>query len=232
MIVRLAGIDGCKRGWVVVHWMADSRSAPILDFTEDLDSFLVGSQIGLAVIDIPIGFSSGPQQRNVEAAMRKFLPGKTSSVFNTPCRQALYEKDYVTASAVNRDVVKVGLSKQTHAIFPKMREIDGLVRRAGQSRLREGHPEVSFAAMNGNRPVVSRKKDSAGESERIALLEAVGIPAKYLLDIKRRLGVARDDVLDAAALIWTAGRLNAKGHLTFPPVPSRDLMGLEMSVVA
>ena len=230
--MRLAGIDGCKRGWVVVHWMADSRSAPILDFTEDLDSFLVGSQIGLAVIDIPIGFSSGPEQRNVEAAMRKFLPGKTSSVFNTPCRQALYEKDYVTASAVNRDVVKVGLSKQTHAIFPKMQEIDGLVRRAEQSRIREGHPEVSFAAMNGNRPLVSRKKDSVGESERIALLEAVGIPAKYLLDIKRRLGAARDDVLDAAALIWTAGRLNAQGHLTFPPVPSRDLMGLEMSVVA
>lgn len=229
--MRIAGIDGCKRGWVVVHAPHDDFSAVRVCFAEDVTSFLEAEHIGLAVVDMPIGFPEGPEDRNVEAVMRKMLKGKSSSVFNTPCRQALYEETYVRASEVNRAVLGKGMSKQTHAIFPKMREMDRLVCELGQPRVREGHPEVTFSVMNKG-PVLLRKKDPMGEAARTALLAKEGFDVVALGSTVRRLGAARDDVLDAAAMLWTAKRFLDGTHLTIPATPLRDAVGLEMSVIA
>lgn len=229
--MRMAGIDGCKRGWVIVHAPSHDLASACVAFTDDLRSFVTQEQINLAVIDIPIGFTSGPNDREVEVAMRATLKGKTSSVFNTPCRQALCASSYEKASETNRKVLGKGLSKQTHAIFPKMREIDGLVQELGQQVIREGHPEVTFSVLNGQ-PVLARKKDPDGLSERVALLLRNGIPVEQLLGQPRKFGAGKDDVVDAAAMFCTADRFLRQEHQTFPPSPSRDSVGLEMSVIA
>lgn len=234
--MRLAGIDGCKGGWVAVHAkLGDANSFGVASF-DNIQGFFADFNVDFAVIDIPIGFSSGPDHRNVEAAMRKFLPGRTSCVFNTPCRQALAEVDREAASSVNRKVLtkvlKTGISTQSHGIFPKMRAIDKAVSVLGQSRLREGHPEVTFAVMNDDCPILSKKKSAAGKAERIVLLEKNGLPTTDLLAFQRRLGASRDDVLDAAAMLWSATRFQSKTHRTFPLSPERDLAGLLMSVIA
>lgn len=231
--MRLAGIDGCRRGWVVVHAPYDDFCSAEVSFTDDLKTFITDSRIDFAVVDIPIGFTSGPSDRDVEASMRAILKSKSSCVFNTPCREALYEDSYASASAseVNRRVLGKGMSKQTFAILPKMREMELIVRDIGQDRIREGHPEVTFAILN-NGPVLLRKKDSAGEAARASLLRAKGFRSVELASTTRRLGAGKDDILDATAMLWTAKRFIEKKHMTLPPIPSLDAMSLEMSVIA
>ena len=229
--MRLAGIDGYPDGWVAVVADAGNLASARLAFFADLADFMNREAIDLALVDMPIGFVDGPQGRDVESAMRAFLPGKASSVFPTPCRMALREPTYMDASYVNEQALGKRLPKQTFALFPKLREVDGAVRLAGQGRMREGHPEVSFAAMNG-KPVLSKKREEPGKQDRLALLRSVGLPADDLLRAKPKGRVADNDILDAGALLWSAARYCDNTHITFPPNPSRDSVGLEMSVIA
>lgn len=229
--MRLAGIDGCPSGWVAVVAEAGSLASARQIHAPDLASFLLIEAIDFAVIDMPIGFVDGPDSRDVELAMRARLIGKAHSVFPTPCRMALAEPVYQDACFVNEQALGKRLPKQSFMLFPKMREIDGIIRKHGQERLREGHPEVSLAEMAG-RPVLSKKRMPEGQAERVALLEARGLPARALLGGLVRKMMAADDVLDAAALLWSADRFSRGEHITLPPVPLRDAVGIEMSVIA
>ena len=229
--MRLAGVDGCPDGWVAVVADAGTLASARLAFFADLAGFMNREAIDLALVDMPIGFVDGPESRDVEGAMRGFLPGKASSVFPTPCRMALSEPTYMDASFVNAQVLGKRLPKQTFALFPKLREVDEAVRLLGQGRMREGHPEVSFAAMNGQ-PVLSKKREPLGKQDRMALLQAAGLPAEDLLRARPKGRVADNDILDAAALLWSAARYFDNTHITFPPKPSQDSVGLEMSVIA
>ena len=225
----LAGIDGCPTGWVAILAEADRLASARLTLVTDLRACL--ADVDFALIDMPIGFVEGPDSRDVEVAMRQRLKGKASSVFPTPCRSALDEFVYADASYLNEKALGKRLPKQSFMLFPKMREVDRLVRDLGQSRLREGHPEVSFAEMTGV-PILSKKREPAGQVERLLLLEAQGLPARALLGDLVKGRMAADDILDAAALLWSADRFRRGQHETYPPVPSRDAVGLEMSIIA
>ncbi len=95
-------------------------------------------------------------------------------------------------------------------------EADALARL--EPRLREVHPEVSFAAMAG-RPLAHPKWTWGGMLLRMALLEQAGIviPA----DIADAGSAGIDDVLDAAAAAWSATRL-ARGGAGSLPADSRQ----------
>jgi predicted RNase H-like nuclease len=84
-------------------------------------------------------------------------------------------------------------------------------------RFREVHPECSFAAMAGT-PLASRKKTEAGQDERRTLLAATGI----LVPHDRGRGGQVDDVLDAAAVAWTAHRITIGDAVSLPDPPERD----------
>ena len=230
-MTRVAGIDGCRSGWVAVIADDDrphhARVAPV----RHIPRLLQEEGIDFALIDMPIGFVDGPEPRDVDSAMRSFLKGKSSSVFPTPCRAALDAYDYWDATEINEKSLSRRLSKQTFMLFPKMREIDEAVREVGQARLREGHPEVSFAILNGA-PVLTRKRNKDGIADRTRLIASAGMPAEDLLKTHKLGAVAEDDILDAAALLWSAARFVQGLHVTFPPQPSRDAAGLEMSVIA
>ncbi|MEI4473122.1 DUF429 domain-containing protein [Frigidibacter sp. MR17.24] len=230
--MRIAGIDGCKAGWIaVVAEEGRPETAAPRPVARVADLFAV-TDVAFALVDIPIGFVDGPEPRDTEAAMRAFLKGKASSVFNTPCRAALIEEVYFDASYVNREKLGIGLSKQSFMLFPKMLEVDRFAERDCQTRLREGHPEVSFAEMNGRLPVLSRKRQPDGRADRIALLAAQGFDAEALAGQANANGCAVDDMLDATALLWSAMRFRREQHTTFPAQPQRDARGLEMSVIA
>lgn len=225
----LAGIDGCRSGWVATIGEAGNPASARLLHVTDLANFL--GSVSFALVDMPIGFVSGPSSRDVEAEMRSLLKGKASSVFPTPCRMALAEEVYFDASFVNEQALGKRLPKQTFMLFPKMREIDSLVRLFGQTRLREGHPEVSFAEM-ARQPVLSKKREPVGQAERLELLNMQGLPATSLLSAWSKGKMSADDILDSAALWWSADRFISGRHITLPNRPSKDAVGLEMSVVA
>jgi predicted RNase H-like nuclease len=177
---------------------------------------------------MPIGFVDTPRPgRACEAEARKLLPGKASSVFPTPCRPALACTDYTRANATSKKL-GIGLTQQTFHLFPKMREVDELLRtRAKVKRIvREAHPELAFARMNGGKPVLSKKRQPDGFEERLKLLGKHGF--KWKPAVMR--GAARDDVLDAIAVCRTAALIAAGTATRLGPSRERDSLGLPMNI--
>jgi len=182
----------------------------------------------IVAVDMPIGLTDEPiPGRACEPLARALLPGKTSSVFPTPCRPALACGTHAEANAVSRRLGK-GLNQQTFHLFPKMREIDELMR--GSRRLRrivyEAHPELAFARMNGGRPVLSKKRQDEGFEERLRLLRKHGFRPK----VERLAGAARDDILDAIAVCRTATLIAAGWATRLGPARLRDSHGLPMNI--
>ena len=151
---------------------------------------------------MPIGFLDVPRPpRACEVEARKLLPGKASSVFPTPCRPALACTTHAEANALSR-TLGVGINQQTFHLFPKMREVDALMRSdlTLHRIVYEAHPELAFTRMNGGKPVLSKKRQPDGYAERRGLLATHG----FRTSVERLSGAARDDILDAIAVCRTA----------------------------
>lgn len=201
----VAGIDGCRGGWVAFK----VELPPLITSVEviDLAALLRDRPPDLAClgIDTPIGLLDG--SRACDKAARKLLgQPRGSSVFPAPCRASLAANNHADASAINLRLTGRGLSQQAFGIVPKIGEVDDAITPECQQWAFEVHPEVCFWALAGGRPMTHRKKITAGVDERLALLRTV------FPDIERHLlhrpaGVAKDDLLDAAAAAWTALRL-------------------------
>lgn len=225
--MRVAGIDGCRGGWVgfKVDLEFFSTSVELID----LPSILRNRPDGLAIlaIDIPIGLLDGP--RACDKAARKLLGRKRgSSVFAPPCRAALSATNHAAASATNLRITGRGLSQQAWSIAPKIKQVDDAVTPEHQKWVFEVHPEVCFWALAGEHPMKHRKKTKAGVSERLDLLRPV------FPDIERHLQnrpakVGKDDLLDAAVAAWTALRI-CKGEAGRVCEPERDVNRLEAAI--
>ena len=184
--------------------------------------------LSILAVDMPIGFVDHPRPpRQCEAEARKHLPGKASSVFPTPCRAALACTTHAEANALSKSL-GVGLNQQTFHLFPKMREVDELLRHkpALQAIVYEAHPELAFARMNGGKPVLSKKRQPDGYAERRRLLARHGFRSK----IDRLAGAARDDILDAIAVCRTALLITQGKATRLGPARLRDSRGLPMNI--
>jgi predicted RNase H-like nuclease len=107
---------------------------------------------------------------------------------------------------------RYGLPRQTWGLHVKLREANECLA-TKKYPLHEVHPEVSFAAMNGQ-PLKHSKISWTGHITRRALLTEHGIE---LPDQLGKAGKASlDDVLDAAAAAWSAHRI-ATGHASRLP---------------
>ena len=191
-------------------------------------------------IDMPIGLPAAAEKggRRCEQLARKSLVGRASCVFNSPSRVALAHTDFLAASAANRDSGpdRLGLSKQTFALFPKLREVDALLSADTQDRLFEVHPELSFCLLSKSLCGDGRlapKKTFGGALERLDLLAQVGLTGiRALLARCREFGAAEDDIIDAAVAAWTAGRKVTGQARRFPEQPDQDPRGLWMEIWA
>jgi predicted RNase H-like nuclease len=234
--VRLFGIDGCRAGWVTA---SSDPGLGALDFqvVPDLRRLVREAAAGRALlaVDIPIGLAApGPRAADVEA--RRFLGApRASSVFPAPARAALAARSYAEACALNFRAAGRRISVELWNILPKIAEADRLVTPALQARVREAHPEVTFAVLAGRgRGLEHPKKTPDGERERLAVLRPL-VPAFDPGAVRRALGagtVARDDIVDAVALLVCAGRIHAGRARVFPSVPEWDRRGLRMEIVA
>jgi predicted RNase H-like nuclease len=164
-------------------------------------------------VDIPIGIpDGGPRQADVLA--RQYIQPRGPSVFPTPIRAALEAASYPEAAAASIRVQGKSLSTQAYAIRDKILDVDAYVR-SGARNVFEGHPEVSFRAMAGH-GIEDPKKSFAGMSLRYGLLAEEGINVP--LGIEKSLpGAGVDDILDAAAMAWTARRIARGEAERFPP---------------
>lgn len=227
----VAGVDGCRGGWIAVMWRgpgSPARQALCRSFCE-----VLALEAAVIAVDMPIGLPdfSG---RDVEREVRPLLGGRRSSVFPVPARAAFAAADYREACAINRRHSQPAraLSKQCFHLFDKIREIDVAITPDLQNRVFEAHPELAFRMMNGE-AVTHSKKSAEGEIMRTALLRKAGFPIDGLPVLGyRRRDIGADDLLDACALAWVARRIRDGENRRFPAEPRRDARGLRMEINA
>jgi predicted RNase H-like nuclease len=184
--------------------------------------------------DIPIGLPpAGP--RECDRLVRQALgPGRGSSVFPAPIRPQLAAATHADACEIGQQVDGRKISVQGWNLVPKIREIDTLLQLRPELRLQvhEVHPELSFQTMNGNNPLNGGKKSAEGAADRVRLLgqEFPGLDLEGLLARFPRSACQPDDLLDALACLWTAGRI-AKGLSALRPDPAPvDELGIRMAI--
>jgi predicted RNase H-like nuclease len=127
-----------------------------------------------------------------------------------------------------------GISIQSFALYPKLREVDAFLcaNRPMRRRFLEVHPEVSFALWRGGRPMLHGKKSARGRRARMALIEKSwpGLAARLRNDLGRS-GYRIDDLLDAIAALWSTIRFAQRTHESFPEKPELDERNLRMQIV-
>ena len=237
------GLDGCKRGWVGVRLDLDQVAPPAARFYRIFDDALTDSHAPAVIaVDMPIGFLDVAQRggRLCERLARQRLGPRRNSVFSAPTRAALaHPKDYGAALEANRGGGEIGLSRQCFHLIPKLKEIDALMTTTLQRRVRESHPELAFTVLNAGRPMRFAKKTRSGHLERIRVLtsagEAYGLDREFL-DPRAHVGlrgggVARDDLVDAAAVALAAARIARGEALALPQDAPRDAKRLKMEIV-
>jgi predicted RNase H-like nuclease len=159
----VAGVDGCRGGWLVVmRPLDDPTAARALLVPAFADVLALDPAPAVVGIDMPIGLPrvAGRGGRTADIEARANLGARQSSVFAVPSRSAVMRTDYreacTEALATSDPPRKV--SKQCYNLFPKIREIDALLTPNLQRRVFEIHPELAFWAMNGDRPLELPKK--------------------------------------------------------------------------
>jgi predicted RNase H-like nuclease len=223
----VAGVDGCKAGWIAfqVDIATGSSSIELIDLPGILQQR--PSNLACLCIDIPIGLLDG--SRACDSAARQLLGWpRRNSVFAPPCREALSAKGYSDACTVKSRVTTKKISQQAWGIAPKIRQVDDAIRTECQDWVYEVHPEVSFWAMAGKHPMEHRKKLQTGHNERLTLLRSVFDQIDGLL-ADHPSGVGKDDLLDAAAAAWSALRI-ARGAGQRVSEDQEDPLGLRACI--
>jgi len=228
------GVDSCKAGWFFFRFDGPDISFGVVESVGEL--LHATSEDTCILIDIPIGLpESGELERVCDLAARKALsPKRGSSVFPTPCRQALAATSFEDAVAINRHILGRGLTKQSWAIAPKIREVDELLASSEVARrsIRETHPEICFWGLAGG-PMEYPKRTREGFLERMRILKIVEPRAEQMIAVAflthGGFEAVRDDVVDAfVAAVCARAAENLK---TLPEIPESDPKGLPMEMV-
>ena len=207
---KVLGLDGCRDGWIAAV-VADGCLRSV-EYHKSA-SLVIGAHTDATIFafDIPIGLSN-KSLRAADTAARRFLQGRTSSVFNAPPLAALDATTYAEASKVSKLVSGCGLTQQSFNLFPKIRDVAAVA--VGDDRIYEAHPEVSFLELAGG-DLPPRKKTWDGVMRRRALLSACGLRIPDLVG-KASSHSEVDDIADAVVCAWTAGRIASGKARTFP----------------
>ena len=218
---RCAGVDGCRGGWVVATRVGahiETEIANVVDHGYDA-----------VAIDMPIGLPTTSARRS-EIEARRYLSPRGSTIFPTPVRACLAADDYVHACAISLAERGVKLSKQSYAILPKIAEVDRALTPRHNDCVAEAHPECSFVAMNGERPLVTKRSLRGVAQRRELVRHHFGVEVSAIRT--NGLSATVDDVLDAYAMLWTAERFANGEHRTFPANGiDVDERGLPMRIV-
>jgi len=223
--MRVTGVDACRGGWACVHLDTDEGGDRLtVRMAGSLAEGLAGTAPGQVVgIDMPLGLLDRGWRAADEEARRR-LGVRRSSIFAIPPAAVWRQPDYQAALAVCRQLTGQGFSVQAWGLRAKLREAADY-RGHGSQRLYEVHPELSFAAMAGA-PLPEPKNRPAGQALRRSVLAAAGLAVPDDPAWRR----AAVDVLDAAAVAWTARRIAAGQAVVLPDPPQTGQDGLEIAI--
>ncbi len=179
------------------------RAEVVTDLAELISELRDGHLTAIA-IDMPIGLLD-VHPRPADVAARALLGARRSSVFPTPLRATLGSQTYLEACDRSRKACGKALSKQAYNLLDRIHLVDQLVMPTDQDRLVESHPELAFLRLNG-RPLEFSKHTREGLDLRADLL-CSELPSSEVHAVLAGRAAPRADLLDALALVTTAGRI-------------------------
>ncbi len=177
----------------------------------------------------PIGLLDDPttRGRTCDRQARALLGSpRASAVLSAPVRGALECDSYKEAKEANGG----SLSAIGWNMLKRTAEVHEQMAPYWQRTIFEVHPELSFFQLNEDKPVRFSKHSRAGHDERRALLDG-RMPGVERIINERVRGVRAAHLLDAAACLWTARRIIARGVVHLPERPEWDSEGLRMEFV-
>jgi predicted RNase H-like nuclease len=148
-------------------------------------------------------------------------------VFSSPPAAVRSASSYAVANERARAATGKGLSAQSWALVPKIEAATDFAR-VSLVRVVEAHPELCFATMADGVPIRAPKPSWAGHRARCRRLESVGLAIPDDLGDAGRAGAP--DVLDAAAVAWTAQRLADGRARSLPDPPEVDPEGMPVAI--
>lgn len=228
------GVDGCKGGWVAAF--INNGELYLKKYNNFSKMVFDNERFDGMLVDMVMGLPSNIEQyeKRPDGIARKIVKPRTSTVFAVPTRQAVCEVTKEKQKDANLLAVGKDLSEQTIAIIPKMREVDDflLSNKEYMNVIRESHPEVCFARLNG-KVLMTNKSGKDGITDRVQVLSMFlrDFSVEYVRTSAKKLGCEPDDILDAVCLAVTAN-LDAQGRTEIiPESPSTDDEGLKMQMV-
>jgi predicted RNase H-like nuclease len=177
---------------------------------------------GVVGIDIPLGLIEDGW-RVADALARRALGRRGVTVFTIPPRPVWRQATYAEANQACRELTGKGLSAQTWGLRGKILEADAY-RRTCAARLHEVHPELAFAALAGA-PLADSKHTDAGLILRRELLGQAGITLPPKVS-----GAPENDLLDAAAVAWSARRIAVGQAITLTDPAQQADNGTEIAI--
>ena len=215
----VVGVDACPLGWLATVIDADGvRTETHEQFDELYETYAKADQI---LVDIPIGLPEDERRRCDEDAS-DLLGSRGISVFYPPCRSAAELTEYQEASDEHRDRIGYGLSRQAYSIGRKIVQVADVIGERYDGVVRESHPELCFAALNGQ-PLAYSKSSDRGRGLRMKLLsDELNDAESHYREIRNEYFLKearRDDILDSMILAVAAWNKNL---VTVPsdPLPS------------
>jgi predicted RNase H-like nuclease len=230
--LAVTGVDACARGWVAVTLGPGAVVRVTVAATLDALPLAGLPPAGVTGIDMPLGLLAAGW-RDADLLARRALGRRGVTVFAIPPRPVWECESYAEASRLCRELTGKSFSVQAWGLRRKIFEADAYRRSAvapvrhavgpggacaapgsDGGHLYEVHPELAFAALAGA-PLADSKHTKAGLAARRGLLALAGI------DVPRRVpGAAENDLLDAAAVAWSARRI-AVGQAVVLASPSQ-----------
>jgi predicted RNase H-like nuclease len=175
------------------------------------------------VVSAPIGYLDAPgtKVRTCDQEARAVLGRRASTIQNAPTRASLFD---------GADWRQDHLDAISAMLLPRYREVAAEMSPFRQRTVYEGHPELSFYQLNGNRSLRWSKKTERGRLERRQILEKKVQGIRNLIDSEEDR-IPEKYLLDVAAMLWTARRVLGHAAKRLPADGEYDSEGLRMELV-
>jgi predicted RNase H-like nuclease len=222
----VAGVTPVASSWVVASakliGVTFAPEEPRL-YETFLDVLNERPAFSVIVVNAPIGYIDEPGEgaRACDRVAQSLLGIRGKAIHDAPSRALLEGR---------ADPDDEHLDVATATLLPRFREVAIEMSPFRQRVVFEGEPELSFYQLNGQVPLRHSKKTETGLNERRDLLmsKIQGIERIIEAEIP---DVSHKHLLDAAALLWTARRVFARGAKRIPQDPEWDSLGLRTEFV-
>jgi predicted RNase H-like nuclease len=228
----LGGVVPCPGGWLIVP----ARLAGVTIVAEEpmvvptlIDVLEYKPKFEAAAIWVPVGFSDDPEgpYRPCDEEARSFVGWpRRIAIRPTPSRAAL--------NAPSRDEalkLEPWLTRDDFRRFKWIREAEREFQPFHQRSYFAAHPDLTFAQLNNDQPLLTSPFHEDGVMERMALIRDKMPGVEEIVTRTPPPGAAMVHMVNATGLLWTARRAAGRAMQRLPMDPNWDSAGMRMELV-